>query len=299
MNGVTDKPGITLACCGLIGTLVADEGVVERSFAEAIATQGVVSGTSAFARRMSQVHQARGRSAGDVLRLLFPDNEARAQAAQLAFDRALTDAVGRVAFHLVPGAVQVLDQLRAAGISVCVLTSLPRRVLDLVLDASGLGCYTDLALSADDVPRGFPAPDLVLMSVLRTGAGSVGEVAVIHGTGAGMEGGRRAGAGIVVGVLTGPHSVRRLRSAGATDILESIADLPGLVLVRDAAFRPDVPAASQNGDGGRMKPAEPETGGPERAEPETEPAEPEPIEAKRASIDVPAQAPFERRTLGR
>ncbi|HUB39928.1 MAG TPA: HAD family phosphatase [Streptosporangiaceae bacterium] len=290
MTGTTDKPGIALACCGLIGTLVADEGLVERSFAEAIATQGVVSGTSAFARRMSQVHQARGRSAADVLRLLFPDNEARAQAAQLAFDRALADAVGRVAIHPVPGAVQVLDQLRAAGIAVCVLTSLPRRVLDRVVDAAGLGCHIDLALSPDDVPRGFPAPDLVLMAVLRTGTGSVGEVAVIHGTGAGVEGGRRSGASIVAGVLTGPHPARRLRSAGATDVLESIADLPAVMGAGDAAFRPDVWAASENGDSGWMKPPQPAT---------ARPVAPEPDSGNPASVDVPAQAPFGRRSSGR
>lgn len=285
MTGVTDKPGITLACCGLIGTLVADEGLVDRSFAEAIATQGVVSGTSAFARRMAQVHRARGRSAADVLRLLFPDNEARAQAAQLAFDRALADAVGRMAIHPVPGAVRVLDELRGAGISVCVLTSLPRRVLDRVVDTTGLGCHIDLALSPDDVPRGFPAPDLVLMSVLQTGTGSVGEVAVIHGTGAGVEGGRRSGASIVAGVLTGPHPARRLRSAGATNILESIADLPELVLAGDAACGPDVPASNEDRDAGRTKPAEQET---------AQPAETEPDRANPASIDVPAQAPFRR-----
>jgi phosphoglycolate phosphatase len=284
MNGVTDKPGITLTCFGLIGTLVADDGLVERSFAEAIATQGVVSGTSAFARRMAQVHQARGRSADDVMRLLFPDNQARAQAAQLAFDRALADAVGRSAIRPVPGAVRVLDQLRAAGISVCVLTSLRRRLLDLVLDAADLGGHLDLALSADDVPRGFPAPDLVLMSVLRTGADCVGEVAVIDDNGAGVEGGRRSGASIVAGVLTGPHPARRLRSAGATHILESVAELPALVLADGAAFRPNV-GANENGISGRMKPAEPEP--------------PESAQANGPSVDVPAQVPFDRRTSER
>jgi len=292
MNGVTEKPGITLACCGLIGTLVADEGVVERSFAEAIATQGVVSGTSAFARRMAQVHQARGRSAADVLRLLFPDNEARAQAAQLAFDRAISDALRRVTIKPVPGAVQVVDQLRAAGISVSVLTSLPRRVLDRVVDAAGLGCHIDLALSADDAPRGFPAPDLVLMSVLRTGADSVGEVAVIHGTGAGVESGRRSGASIVAGVLTGPHATRRLRSSGATHILQSIADFLGLVDAADAVFRPEAPAASQNGDSGRLTAAKRVSAKPVSAAPKS-------AEADRPSVDVPAQVPFEHRSSGR
>ena len=169
MDGVTDCRGITLACCGLLGTLVADTGLIERSFAEAIATQGVVSGTSAFARRMAQVHQARGQAPGDVMRLLFPENEARALAAQLAFDRALPDAIGRAVIRPLPGADQVLDQLHAGGCQICVVTSLPRRVLDLVLDASGLRRSVDLALAAEDAPRGFPAPDLVLTAILQTG----------------------------------------------------------------------------------------------------------------------------------
>jgi len=201
MNGAPDKPGITLACCGLIGTVVPDEGLVERCFAEAIATQGVVSGTSAFARRMTQVHQARGQAPGDVLRMLFPDNEARAQAAQLAFDRALGDAIRRVVIQPVAGAVQVLDQLRETGCQIAVLTSLPRRMADAILDAAGLRRSVDIVLSAQDVARGFPAPDLVLTAVLQSGTAAVAEVAVIHGTGAGVDSGRRAGASIVAGVL--------------------------------------------------------------------------------------------------
>jgi phosphoglycolate phosphatase len=229
MNGVTDRRGITLACCGLLGTLVADEGLIERSFAEAIATQGVVSGTSAFARRMAQVHQWRGQAPGDVMRRLFPDNEARAQAAELAFGRALPDAIGRTVTGPLPGAVEVLDQLRAAGCQVCVVSSLPRRVLDLVLDASGLRGRVDLKLAAEDAPRGFPAPDLVLTAMVRAGVGAVQDAAVVHGTGAGVEAGRRSGAGVVAGVLTGPHPPARLRAAGATSILPSIADLPALL----------------------------------------------------------------------
>lgn len=235
MNGATDKPGITLACCGLIGTVVPDEGLIERCFAEAIATQGVVSGTSAFARRMSQVHQARGQAPGDVLRVLFPDNEARAQAAQLAFDRALGDAIRRVVIQPVPGAVQVLEQLREAGCRIAVLTSLPRRMADAVIDAAGLRRCVDIVLSAQDVPRGFPAPDLVLTAVLQCGTGSVAEVAVIHSTGAGVESGRRSGASMVAGVLTGPHSAARLRASGATHILGSIADVPALLPAGDGA----------------------------------------------------------------
>src|SRR5215470_4041194 len=162
MDRLTDTAGITLVCCGLIGTLVVDDGLIERSFAEAIATQGVVSGTGAFARRMAQVHQARGQAPSDVMQLLFPDNEARAQAAHLAFELALSDAIGRAAMRPLPGAVEVLERLRAAGCRVGVVTSLPGRVLDLVVDAAGLRRRIDFTLAAEDAQRGFPAPDLVL-----------------------------------------------------------------------------------------------------------------------------------------
>lgn len=229
MDRPTDTAGITLVCCGLIGTLVVDDGLIERSFAEAIATQGVVSGTSSFARRMSQVHQARGRAPGDVLRVLFPDNEPRAQAAQLAFDRALPDALSRTAIEPIPGALEAVAELRASGRLVCVLTSLPRRVVDLVLRAADLRGHIDMALSREDAPRGFPAPDLVLTAVIQSGAGAVQDVAVVHGTGAGMECGRRSAVTARVGVLTGPHSAARLRGAGATHVISSLAELPALL----------------------------------------------------------------------
>jgi phosphonatase-like hydrolase len=279
MNGVTDCRGITLACCGLLGTLVTEDGLIERSFAEAIATQGVVSGTSAFARRMAQVHQARGQAPGDVMRVLFPENEARAQAAQMAFDRALPDAIGRVVIRPVPGAVQVLDQLRAAGCRICVVTSMARRVLDLVLEAAGLHRRVDLTLAAEDAPRGFPAPDLVLTALLRIGAGAVQDVAVVHGTGAGVEAGRRSGAGLIAGVLTGPHPAARLRAAGATSIIPSIADLSALL--SDGVATPG-PAATY-GSGGTGPHDHPPGGS----------AGPNP-----PGISVPAQAPTERRTSG-
>src|SRR5262249_44126070 len=156
------------------------------------------------------VHQARGLSPGDVLRVLFPDNEPRAQAAQLAFDRALPDALSRTVVQPIPGAIEALTEVRASGRQICVLTSLPRRVIDLVLAAADLRDHIDLALCREDAPRGFPAPDLALTAVIKSGADSVQDVALVHGTGAGMECGRRSAATAMIGVLTGPHSAARL-----------------------------------------------------------------------------------------
>jgi phosphonatase-like hydrolase len=238
---MSNAPLATLVCCGLIGTAVADDGLVERAFAEAIATAGIVTGTSAYTRCMVQVHRHRGQSTADVMNGLFPGNQARAQAAQLVFDRAFGAAVARMGVAPVAGARKAIEQLSGAGLHVCLITGLSRRLLGLVLDAVGLRDCVDLALSADDVPRGCPSPDLVLAAMLRLGVGDVHETVVAHGAESGLLCGRRAGAGLVAGVLTGPHPAARLRGAGAHHLVTSLSDLPDLVAMPPQARQDAVP----------------------------------------------------------
>jgi phosphoglycolate phosphatase len=236
-----------VACFGLIGTTMVDDGTLEHAYAEAIATQGIVTGTAAYARGMAQVHRARGKSAIDVLRELFPGNEARAQAAYLAFERSLGGAVVRSGVRPVPGAAEVLDELAASGVRICVMSSVSHRQLSAFLTALGWQDRVDLMLGADDVPRGCPAPDQVLQAMLTLGADDVRDTVVVQSTDNGVQAGRRAGAGLVVAVLTGTHPAARLRRAGATHVLASVADLPaaladaadpGLTASRVTAPRP-------------------------------------------------------------
>jgi phosphoglycolate phosphatase len=238
---VSDTPSATLLCCGLVGTAVADTGLVERAFTEAIATQGIVPGTGDYARCMALVHKNRGQFTGDVMSALFPENEARAQAAKLAFDRSFTAAVERMGVEPAPGAPEVLAKLSASGLRICLTTDLSSRLLNAVLDAVGWWNRFDLKLSADDVARGCPAPDQLLFAMLRTGVGDVRETVVADGSADGILAARRAGAGMAVGVLTGPHSRERLSRAGATHLIESISGLLGLVNDGAAAVRDEPP----------------------------------------------------------
>jgi len=242
---MSDPPPVTLVCCGLIGAAVADNGMVERAFAEAIATQGVVTGTTAYARCMAQVHRARGKTTIDVLQGLFPDNQARAQAAELAFDRSYAAAVDRTGLVPVPGAEQAIDKLTGMGMRVCLITGFSRRVLGMVMDTLGWWDHVQAVRCPDDVPRGCPAPDLVLSAMLRLGVDDVRETAVADCTVHGILCGRRAGAGVVTGVLTGTHTGERLRDAGAHHLLASIADLPDMLAaagsIQQAATETDRP----------------------------------------------------------
>lgn len=111
-------------------------------------------------------------------------------------------------------------------------TGFSRATQDRILTALGWQQIADLTLCPADAGRGRPYPDLALTALLRTETDSVREVAVVGDTGYDMLTGTRAGAAVVAGVLTGAHGAERLRADGATHVLASIAELPGLLGAR-------------------------------------------------------------------
>ena len=226
---MSDTSPVSLVCCDVLGAAAADGSVLERAFAEAIATQGVVTGTAAYVRAMVQFDRTRGWSPAEVMRSLFPEDEIRAQAAILAFDRSFQAALDRFGTLPLPGANEALAKLTAAGTKVCLLSCLSRPALSLITERLGWWQRADLILCADDVDRGFPWPDLVLTAVLRLGIGDVRDVAVVTASESGVLCARRAGAALVVGMLGGAHGARRLRRAGATHLLADFGELPDLV----------------------------------------------------------------------
>jgi phosphonatase-like hydrolase len=220
---------VSLVCCGLLDTTADDHGIQERAFAEACATQGIVPGTAAYAHHMVGVHQARGQSAVDVFRGLFPGEDGRAEAAALSFERSFRAAVDRTEISPMPGAEEAIGQLSESGVRVCLITSLSRRLLGLVLDSLRWWRLIDLTLCPEDAPRGCPWPDLMLAAMLRLGVEDVREAAFAGSTSSEIQCGQRSGAGIVAGVLAGGHTRDRLRDAGATHLVDGITELPGLL----------------------------------------------------------------------
>jgi phosphonatase-like hydrolase len=241
---VSGGPAASLVCCGLIGTTVDDKGTLERAYAEACATQGIVPGTAAYAHFMVTVHQSRGEPPVEVFRGLFPGRDGRAEAAAMSFERSFRAAVDRMGLEPAPGAADAVSELREAGLRVCVITGLPRRLLGIVLDTLDWWRNVDLALCHDDVPRGFPWPDPLLTAMLRLGVEDVREAAFAGGTVSGVKCGRRAGASIVAGVLTGGHTKDRLHAAGATHLIEGLADLPPLLVASGAESAKSPPAGN-------------------------------------------------------
>lgn len=226
-------PPVSIVCYDLAG-IVIDDKIVERAFAEAIATLGIVAGTEAYTRAMVRFDRGRGRPPADILHELFASDETRAQAASLAFDRSFSAAAERFGVAASREALAPFGKVSAAGLRVCPLTTLSRSATAALLDQLRRKGPADLALCADDAPRGFPWPDLVLTAMLQLGAGDVREVAVVSATEAGLLAGHRAGAGLVVGVTGNRKRLPAMRKAGATHILDDVAALPDLLAAAGA-----------------------------------------------------------------
>jgi phosphoglycolate phosphatase len=226
---MSDTSAVSLVCCDLLGAPVTADRVLERAFAEAIATQGLVTGTAAYTRAMVQFDRTAGWPPADVMRSVFSADEIRAQAAIMAFERSFQTAVDRFGVLPLPGANDALAKLTAAGIKVCLLSCFSRPALSLIMERLDWWQRADLVLCADDAARGFPWPDPILTAFLRLGLDDVRNVAVVTASESGVLSARRAGARLVVGLLSDVDDAARLSRAGATHLLADIGELPDLV----------------------------------------------------------------------
>lgn len=220
---------IELVVLDMAGTTVADDGLVIQAFTAAVGAVGVAPGSAEFERMLAYVKETMGQSKIVVFRALLGGDEERAQLANAAFEERYGQLIQSGHCTPIDGAEETIRALRAQGRKVAFTTGFGRDTQDAILTALGWEHLADVALTPEDAGRGRPFPDLVLAAVLRTQASDVRKVAVVGDTPSDMLTGLRAGASIVAGVLTGAGDKHELESAGATHVLNSVAELPSIL----------------------------------------------------------------------
>ncbi|NIH79724.1 phosphonatase-like hydrolase [Amycolatopsis viridis] len=223
------NPDVELVVLDLAGTTVRDDGAVEAAFAAALTAVDVPAGSAQWRRAQAYIRDTMGTAKIVVFRALFPGD--RAEQANRVFEEAFAERAIAVA-EPVPGAEEAIRALRDQGRRVCLSTGFSAATRDALLDRLEWTDVADLVLCPDDAGRGRPFPDLVLTAALRLRVSDVRAVAVAGDTGFDMLTGRRAGASVVAGVLTGAHDAATLTAHGATHVLDSVAQLPALLGTR-------------------------------------------------------------------
>jgi phosphoglycolate phosphatase len=219
---------LELVVLDFAGTVVVDDGLVERAFERALQAAGIGEAPDEWEDAIEYGRQTAGQPKISVFRDLA-DDEDQAQHANAEFERAYSELATTEGLRAVPGAEQLILRLRAAGVKVAITTSFSRATQDTLLGVLGWHGLADLALSAAEAGRGRPYPDLPLTALLRTGTSSVEGMVVVGDTASDIASGIAAGAGLVVGVLSGAHDEDTLIEAGADAVIPSIADLVELL----------------------------------------------------------------------
>ncbi len=130
------------------------------------------------------------------------------------------------------GASTVFRLLHDAGIKVSLDTGFSRDIVSVILDRlswqrDGL---IDATVASDEVSRGRPFPDLIERAMTLTGIEDVRRVAKVGDTPADLQQGSAAGCGAVVGITGGTHTREELRRHPHTHLIDSLRELPPLVI---------------------------------------------------------------------
>jgi beta-phosphoglucomutase len=121
---------------------------------------------------------------------------------------------------IVDGAVALVRGLHAAGARLAVGSSGPRENIELMLRAMTVAHHFDVVVSADDVARGKPDPEVFALACERLGV-AAGRCVVIEDAPAGVDAARRAGCRCVAVMMH--HDRNALQSADR--IVERLGDL--------------------------------------------------------------------------
>ena len=223
---------VELVVLDMAGTTVRDDGLVERAFVAALDATGIAIDAEERLVTLDFVRKTMGQSRIDVFTQLAGDEQAGA-AANAEFEHSYGLLLSEGIVEPMPGAEEAMALLREHGISVALTTGFGSATQRLLLEHLGWEHAADLALTpADAGGRGRPHPDMNLTALIRSGASSVKSMVVVGDTSADMKSGVRAGAGQVIGVLSGAHSEKRLLKAGATAIIPDVSALPQLLGLR-------------------------------------------------------------------
>ena len=156
---------IQLVIFDLMGTLIIDDGVVDRAYEAALAQAGISSASQDFTNSISRIRELRGRPTLVVLTDVLGD-PVTAEEATWAFDDSVLSSVPDLEPH--DGANEVLTGLAERGILTAVTTSFTPEVRKAVLAACSWTNTFAVSLSARGKQRGHPAPDLLLEAILGT-----------------------------------------------------------------------------------------------------------------------------------
>jgi len=210
------------------GTVLNDDGLVIAAFKAAFErTQSDLWPTHG-AQWTQYALDTMGQSKIDVFTELLGDAD-RAYQANIAFEESYVSEIAKVGAVSIPGAEEIFAYLRSEKIAVALTTGFSRSTLDTLITDLGWSELIDVSVTPSEAGRGRPHPDMLQRAATTVGIANPASVVVLGDTASDMKSGVAFGAGQIIGVLTGAHNEATLLDAGATTVVNSVADLKSLI----------------------------------------------------------------------
>jgi len=210
------------------GTTVRDEGLVIRAFEKAFAFAVPVQWEERQAEFTQYAKDTMGQSKIEVFTAMLGRADL-AEKANVAFEGAYLDLVLTEGVEEIPGATQVLNELKARGIPTALTTGFSRMTLNAILNQLEWNGIVNETVVPGEVGAGRPSPKMLQLAATKLDVMNPENCVVLGDTVSDMEAALAFGAGVRVGVLSGSHGQDALLAAGATAVIASVADLPHLL----------------------------------------------------------------------
>ena len=219
-----------LVVTDLMGTTLRDDGAVLPAYRAAFAECAIPFTEEELARKRG-AHKLSLFTEFAARRYSADEAAKRGAAALEVFEKQLRHFLAGGGGVPIAGAEDAITRLRKAGVKVALTSGFDRGLIADIVAHCGWGDLFDAVVYPDEVPAGRPAPYLIFQAMQKTLVQPVAQVAAIGDTALDLQAGTNAGAGWVIGVLSGAHDAETLGRTPHTHLLPSIAELPTLLAV--------------------------------------------------------------------
>ncbi|MBI1226046.1 MAG: phosphonatase-like hydrolase [Bacteroidetes bacterium] len=153
--------------------------------------------------------------------------EADAVAVHRDFTKLLDEAYAQNSAKPMLGAELVFQKLQEKGVKVVLNTGYKRAIAEHLLQQLGWFGHPmiDLVVTADDVMRSRPHPDMIFFAMEKLGVSDASLVGKIGDSVVDIEEGLNAGCGMAAGITTGAQTAEQLQAANPTHVFNSLAEL--------------------------------------------------------------------------
>ena len=225
---------IELVVFDMAGTTVDEDNVVYKTVRQAINAAGYD-----FSQDQVQAHGAgkeKSQAIRDVLALDGDEHpEDEVQRIFGDFKARLKKAYDDLDVREQPGALQTFNELRRQNVKVVLNTGYDRPTAEKLIAKLGwhVGQEIDGLVTASEVSRNRPHPDMIVEAMRITSIGDAKQVAKIGDSQVDIEEGQNAGCGMTFGITTGAQPRDQLVAAEPTHVIDHLSELcPLLGLVK-------------------------------------------------------------------